>query len=243
MADTSKQSALAFSAEPSQSTFNFNGHPIRVIVRDGEPWFVATDVCAALGYANTSKAVGDHLDDDERASAMVQRTPNDSLGVPTNIISESGLYALVLRSRKPEARKFAKWVTGEVLPSIRKTGGYGAISQQRMDAALAMASEVSALAHRHVMQAVLAGEDPWVNDRWVFMFNLRDPRHNMNTGFASNGWAKRIPSDVVVEPPSELAEAIRLQKWSIKSEDLSAIISACAGRLELRSRQGRALAA
>lgn len=124
MADTSKQSALAFNAEPSQSTFNFNGHPIRVIVRDGEPWFVATDVCAALGYANTSKAVGDHLDDDERASAMVQRTHNDSLGVPTNIISESGLYALVLRSRKPEARKFAKWVTGEVLPSIRRTGSY-----------------------------------------------------------------------------------------------------------------------
>jgi prophage antirepressor-like protein len=243
MADTSKQSALAFNAEPSQSTFNFNGHPIRVIVRDGEPWFVATDVCAALGYANTSKAVGDHLDDDERASAMVQRTHNDSLGVPTNIISESGLYALVLRSRKPEARKFAKWVTGEVLPSIRKNGGYGTISQERMDAALAMASEVAELAHRHVMQAVLAGEDPWVHDRWVFMFNLRDPRFSMGNGFASNGWAKRIESDAVVESPSGLAESISKGMWPIRSEDLSAIISACASRLELRSRQGRALAA
>lgn len=121
MADISKQSALAFSAEPSQSTFNFGGHAIRVIVRDGAPWFVATDVCAALGYANTSKAVGDHLDPDEKGV-----TTGYTLGGEQRltIISESGLYALVLRSRKPEARKFAKWVTAEVLPSIRKTGSY-----------------------------------------------------------------------------------------------------------------------
>lgn len=238
MADISKQSALTFSAEPSQSTFNFGGHDIRVIVRDGAPWFVATDVCAALGYANTSKAVGDHLDPDEKGV-----TTGYTLGGEQRltIISESGLYALVLRSRKPEARKFAKWVTGEVLPSIRKTGGYGQISQQRMDAALAMASAVAELAHRHVMQAVLAGEDPWVNDRWVFMFNLRDPRFSMGNGFASNGWAKRIESDAVVESPSGLAESISKGMWPIRSEDLSAIISACASRLELRSRQSRAM--
>lgn len=103
--------------------FNFNQSEVRTLVKDDEPWFVASDVCKALGYQNTSKAVGDHLDADERDSAMVP-TPNAPLGVPTNIISESGLYALVLRSRKPEARKFAKWVTSEVLPSIRKTGKY-----------------------------------------------------------------------------------------------------------------------
>lgn len=108
----------------SQPVFNFGAHSVRVVVRDGEPWFVASDVCGALDYKNTSKAVGDHLDDDERTTALVPRTHNDSLGVPTNIINESGLYALVLRSRKPEARKFAKWVTSEVLPAIRKTGVY-----------------------------------------------------------------------------------------------------------------------
>lgn len=108
----------------SQPVFNFGEHSVRVVVREGEPWFVASDVCAALDYKNTSKAVGDHLDDDERTTALVPRTHNDSLGVPTNIINESGLYALVLRSRKPEARKFAKWVTSEVLPAIRKTGIY-----------------------------------------------------------------------------------------------------------------------
>lgn len=103
--------------------FNFGNHAVRVVMQEGTVWFVATDVCAALGYQNTSKAVGDHLDDDERQSALVS-TPNAPLGVPTNVINESGLYALVLRSRKPEARKFAKWVTSEVLPSIRKTGTY-----------------------------------------------------------------------------------------------------------------------
>lgn len=81
-------------------------------------------MCKALGYTNTSKAVGDHLDDDEKQTMLVPRTSNDSLGVETNVINESGLYALVLRSRKPEARKFAKWVTSEVLPAIRKTGSY-----------------------------------------------------------------------------------------------------------------------
>jgi prophage antirepressor-like protein len=90
----------------------------------GQPWFVAADVCKALGYKNTSKAVDDHLDEDERSSALVPRTSNDSLGVPTNIISESGLYALVLKSQKPEAKRFKRWVTSEVLPSIRKTGAY-----------------------------------------------------------------------------------------------------------------------
>lgn len=103
------------------STFNFGAHPVRIVMRGEEPWFVALDICSALGYANSRKAVADHLDDDEKGV-----TTSDTLGGKQSltIINESGLYALVLRSRKPEARKFAKWVTGEVLPSIRKTGRY-----------------------------------------------------------------------------------------------------------------------
>lgn len=101
--------------------FNFKSHAIRTVVRDDEPWFVAADVCAALGYANSRDAIASHLDDDEKGVAI-----SDTLGGDQSltIISESGLYALVLRSRKPEARKFAKWVTKEVLPSIRKRGSY-----------------------------------------------------------------------------------------------------------------------
>ncbi|MDR0672889.1 MAG: Bro-N domain-containing protein [Zoogloeaceae bacterium] len=100
--------------------FNFQSHDVRVATRDGEPWFVAADVCAALNLKNVAMALR-HLDDDEKGISNV-----DTLGGKQNLlaISESGLYALVLRSRKPEARKFAKWVTSEVLPAIRKTGRY-----------------------------------------------------------------------------------------------------------------------
>jgi len=104
------------------STFKFHTNSVRIVVRDGEPWFVANDVCTALDYVNTSKAVADHLDEDERSTITNSESRNG--GGKLTIINESGLYALVLRSRKPQARKFAKWVTGDVLPSIRKTGSY-----------------------------------------------------------------------------------------------------------------------
>lgn len=104
----------------SQPVFSFGEHKVRVVVRDGEPWFVAVDVALTLGYRNAPDAAR-HLDDDEKGTQIV-RTPGGDQKV--TVINESGLYALVLRSRKPEARKFAKWVTSEVLPAIRKTGVY-----------------------------------------------------------------------------------------------------------------------
>lgn len=94
---------------------------IRVVKMDGEPWFVAKDVCDALGIAtNHLREDGRGLDDDEVASL-----PNwEGKGSAPLIVSEAGLYSLVLKSRKPEARKFKRWVTHEVLPSIRRDGGY-----------------------------------------------------------------------------------------------------------------------
>jgi len=107
---------------PSAITpFNFNSHDIRVIVRDGEPWFVAADVAGVLGYRDASNA-GRVLDEDEKGTQIVSTLGGSQ---KLTIINESGLYALVMRSRKPEARKFAKWVTSEVLPAIRRTGSYG----------------------------------------------------------------------------------------------------------------------
>lgn len=116
------------SAQSTPSVFNFGAHTVRIVLRDGEPWFVASDVCGALLYKNTSDAVATHLDDDERSTIANSESRNG--GGSLVIINESGLYALVLRSRKPEARKFAKWVTGEVLPTIRKTGRYEQPSAQ-----------------------------------------------------------------------------------------------------------------
>ncbi|MBS1690759.1 MAG: Bro-N domain-containing protein [Actinobacteria bacterium] len=98
---------------------------VRVVTIDGEPWFVAKDVANAVGIADAAQAVR-YLDDDERQSI---NTAGTSLftgqGTPvTSVINESGLYSLILRSRKPEAKAFKKWVTSVVLPTIRKTGAY-----------------------------------------------------------------------------------------------------------------------
>lgn len=102
--------------------FDFKGAALRTLTdENGEPWFVAKDVCDVLELSNVGQALA-RLDDDEKSSI----TLND--GTPGNpnkaIVSESGLYALVLASRKPEAHEFKRWVTHEVLPQIRKTGGY-----------------------------------------------------------------------------------------------------------------------
>ena len=93
---------------------------IRTTVQNGEPWFVAADVCKALDIENNRKATN-RLDDDEKGV-----TSSDTLGgkQKLTIVNEAGLYSLVLGSRKPEAKAFKRWITHEVLPSIRKTGGY-----------------------------------------------------------------------------------------------------------------------
>jgi prophage antirepressor-like protein len=96
--------------------------PFRIIDRDGEPWFVLTDVCRELAISNPRDAAS-RLDDDERDGVGIA----DAMGrkQKQTIINESGLYSLILRSRVPGARRFKKWVTAEVLPSIRKSGRYG----------------------------------------------------------------------------------------------------------------------
>ena len=108
----------------SVQVFNYGENtPVRVRVMNGQTWFVAKDVCKVLGISNHKDAVS-RLDDDEMRGVgitdLIGRTQRMSA------VSESGLYHLVFQSRKPEARKFRRWVTGEVLPQIRMTGGYRA---------------------------------------------------------------------------------------------------------------------
>lgn len=110
--------------------FNFSQEkaPIRVQLINSEPWFVATDVCQVLGISNNRDAVS-RLDDDEKATSALPT----QFGVKDMwLVSESGLYSLIFQSRKAEAKKFRKWVTSEVLPSIRKKGYYG-IKKQATD--------------------------------------------------------------------------------------------------------------
>lgn len=111
--------------------FEFKGAALRTLTdENGEPWFVAKDVCDVLELSNVGQALA-RLDDDEKSSITLNdRTP----GNPNRaIVSESGLYALVLASRKPEAHEFKRWVTHEVLPQIRKTGGYIPTSESDSD--------------------------------------------------------------------------------------------------------------
>ncbi|AUE03582.1 phage antirepressor KilAC domain-containing protein [Bifidobacterium breve] len=107
--------------------FDFNGAALRTLTdENGEPWFIAKDVCDILGHSNVSMAL-DRLDDDERSKSNLGRQGE------TNIVTEAGLYSLVLGSRKPEAHEFKRWVTHEVLPQIRKTGGYIPTSESDSD--------------------------------------------------------------------------------------------------------------
>lgn len=100
--------------------FSYQSNDVRTVMRDGEPWFCLVDVCRVLDLTSPHK-VADRLDPDEKG-----RTQIPTLGgkQEVTIINESGLYNVILRSDKPEAKPFRKWVTSEVLPTIRKTGQY-----------------------------------------------------------------------------------------------------------------------
>lgn len=94
---------------------------IRTVELDGEPWLVGKDVATALGYSDTDQALRRHVDDEDK---LTRNFDGSGQNRSMTIINESGLYSLVLSSKLPTARKFRRWVTSEVLPSIRRTGGY-----------------------------------------------------------------------------------------------------------------------
>lgn len=106
---------------------------VRVVEQGGEPWFVGKDVVEILGYQNGSRDVNRHVDEDDRQNYQ-NGTFESNRGL--TIINESGLYSLILSSKMPNAKKFKHWVTAEVLPAIRKTGGYIAGSEKMSDAEL-----------------------------------------------------------------------------------------------------------
>lgn len=112
--------------------FEFKGAALRTLTdENGEPWFVAKDVCDVLGYTNASKAISDHVDSEDK----LNNESLSSLGQRGGwLVNESGLYSLVLSSKLPTAKEFKRWVTHEVLPSIRKHGAY--MTQQTLDKAL-----------------------------------------------------------------------------------------------------------
>ena len=135
---------------------------VRVVIRDGDPWFVAKDVCDALGLSDTSKAC-ERLDDDEKGTNSI-RTRGGMQEM--TIVSEPGLYSLVLRSNKPEAKAFKRWITHDVIPSIRKTGKYSLSLPDFSDpaeAAIAWAREY------REKQAAIVERDRAIRTKYLFV--------------------------------------------------------------------------
>jgi len=129
----------------SAFTFPEKGMKIRAVNQDGEPWFIAKDVCEILGFSDTNAGTR-HLDDDEKMT--VNLTGISPTNPMVTLISEPGLYTLILKSRKPEAKPFKKWVTKAVLPSIRKHGGY-------FDGQESLQNELVACLHRTIQENAL----------------------------------------------------------------------------------------
>lgn len=126
--------------------FEFTGRAVRVVDRDGEPWFIAADVCAVLDISNSRDAVS-RLDEDDKGVATTD-TPGGAQSV--GVVSESGVYSLVFTSRKPEARAFKKWVTSEVLPAIRNTGMYAV--PKTLSGALRLAADQAEIIERQNLE-------------------------------------------------------------------------------------------
>ena len=102
---------------------------LRGMIIEGEPWFVGKDVAQVLGYKDASRAVFDHVDKEDKTSLVIHQS-GSNYKANTIVINESGLYALILSSKLPQAREFKRWVTAEVLPQIRRTGGYIPVSRE-----------------------------------------------------------------------------------------------------------------
>lgn len=107
---------------------------VRIVQQNGEPWFVGKDIADILGYSNSSKAIPQHVDEEDRQKQNLPTAQNGKLVAASWLINESGLYSLILSSKMPKAKEFKRWVTSEVIPAIRKTGGYIAGSENMTDA-------------------------------------------------------------------------------------------------------------
>lgn len=110
---------------------------IRTVMIDGEPWFVGKDVAEALGYTNPRDALSKHVDDEDKKTVAIRDGIRGNPNV--TVINESGVYSLILSSKLPNAKKFKRWVTAEILPSVRQTGSYSAKPMTLAEQALAQA--------------------------------------------------------------------------------------------------------
>ena len=163
---------------------------IRTVEVNGEPWFVGKDVATALGYKNPQEAVRNHVDDEDKGVSEVL-TPGGKQTVP--VINESGLYSLVLSSKLSGAKKFKRWITSEVIPSIRKNGGYvngqeNMTPEELMAAALIMANKT--IENQKVRLSTLTVENQIMQPKADYFDDLVD--RNLLTGLRETAKELRI---------------------------------------------------
>lgn len=183
--------------------FEFEGHPVRMVEIDGEPKFVAADVCTVLEIGNVSDALR-RLDADERGVVSIDG-PNGRQ-VEVNVVTESGLYALVLGSRKRQAKPFKRWVTHDVLPSIRRTGSYAVQTRpaSQLDVLAAAVAEMQRIEREmHETRAEVRAVAERAEDTLATVTEIAarqdaiEGRHDWFAGLAYSrlkGWPTDLPS-------------------------------------------------
>ena len=190
--------------------FEFEGRPVRVVTIEGEAWFVAADVCAILEHGNPRQVVS-RLDDDEKGVHTMD-TPGGQQKV--TVINEGGLYSLILTSRKESAKRFKKWITGEILPSIRKTGGYmvAAPDETPEQLTLRAMTVLSATVERQKAQLAAAGHRAEVAESRVAAA-MADVR--VNNRIAKLGGSKciRDTAKALDVKECDLFAYLHAQKW------------------------------
>lgn len=170
----------------TMQTFNYDNNQVRTVMQDGEPWFVLKDVCDILGISKY-RDTASRLDSDERGSVRV-----DTLGGKQDVVavSESGLYSVILRSDKPQAKPFRRWVTHEVLPAIRKTGSYTdtenkfskfcPVSFERAKATM-LVQQCNRLAGRSLREMPLTWREIYIDFSGVLGYNINDKAKEQKT--------------------------------------------------------------
>lgn len=140
---------------------------VRTVQINDEPYFVGKDVADILGYSNARKAIGDHVDEEDKGV-----TKCDTLGgaQELTIINESGLYSLILSSKLPSAKRFKRWVTNEILPSIRKTGGYVSNEDMFINTYLQFADEQTKLLFKSTLETVKSLNEKIETDKPKVLF-------------------------------------------------------------------------
>ena len=197
---------------------------IRGLEINGEPWLVGKDVADVLGYKNTRDALNKHVDDEDKNTVAI----HDGIGNPNKvIINESGFYSLVLRSKLPEAKKFKRWVTSEVLPQIRKTGGYIPVNEEDDEKTImAKALQImdKTIKEKNIKIEELEEDKYKLEGLAIKGYSLKDlstcldyKERFIDDYCISQGWYSRVNHDVIIRDNRYVK---RIKKNSINFTDL-----------------------